>query len=52
MAKKGNRKHIVLKSKDGHTYHSTKNRKNSPDRLELVKYNPKTRQHEVYKEEK
>ncbi|MBT5856510.1 50S ribosomal protein L33 [bacterium] len=53
MAKKGNRQHIVLKSEEtGHTYHSTKNKRNTPDRIEIKKYNPMSRKHETYKEEK
>ena len=48
MAKKGNRVQVILECtehKDSglsgtSRYISTKNRKNSPDRLELKKYNP------------
>ena len=53
MAKKGQRQHIVLRHKDtGHTYHSTKNKRNTPDRMKIKKYNPFLREHVVYEEEK
>ncbi|MDA1354384.1 MAG: 50S ribosomal protein L33 [bacterium] len=53
MAKKGKRNHIILKSTEsGHSYHSTKNKQNTPDRIEIVKYDPLLRKHAVYKEEK
>ena len=51
--KKGNRQHIILKSKEsGHSYHTTKNKRNTTERLEIKKYDPKLKQHVVYKEEK
>ena len=53
MAKKGNRKHVSLRSPEtGHTYHTTKNKRNTPDRIELKKYDPVLRQMVTYKEEK
>ena len=53
MAKKGNRKHIILRSPEtGHTYHTTKNKRNTTDRIEIKKYDPMARKHILYKEEK
>ncbi|HXA61089.1 MAG TPA: 50S ribosomal protein L33 [Streptosporangiaceae bacterium] len=36
----------------GHTYVTTKNRRNDPDRLVLRKYDPAARQHVLFKEER
>ena len=49
MAKKGNRHHIILESTEsGHSYHSTKNKQNTPDRIEVTKYDPVLRKHVSY----
>lgn len=51
MAKK--REHIKLKSSASpHTYHKFKNKTNTPERIELVKYDPFVRKHVPYKETK
>ena len=34
----------------GHFYTTTKNRRNTPGKMELRKYNPKLRKYVVYKE--
>lgn len=54
MAKKGNRNVITLESTagTGTRYMTSKNRVNDRERLELKKYDPKTRQHEVFKEKR
>jgi large subunit ribosomal protein L33 len=53
MAKKGNRLHIVLKSTEsGHMYHSTKNKNNTSEKMEILKYDPLVRKHVAYKEKK
>ena len=54
MAKKGKREKIKLESSagTGHFYTTSKNRTNTPNKLELKKYNPKLRKHTVYKEKK
>lgn len=53
MAKKGKRKLVILKSKEsGHSYHTTKNKENTSDRMEIKKYDPVLRKHVLYKEEK
>jgi large subunit ribosomal protein L33 len=54
MAKsKGARVVITLecKSAEGvYRYTTTKNRRNSPNKLELKKYSPITKKHEIFKE--
>lgn len=54
MAKgKGVRIIITLEcktSKGVYRYHTTKNRRNTPNRIELKKYCPLTHQHEIFKE--
>jgi len=36
----------------GHFYTTTKNKRTMPDKLEIVKFDPKVRRHVVYKETK
>ena len=54
MAKtKGVRYGITLewKTPEGvYRYRTTKNRRNNPDRIELKKYCPVTKKHEIFKE--
>ena len=51
MAGKGHRVKIKLKSSESpHVYHVKKNKQNTPDRLELKKYDPVVRKHVTYKE--
>lgn len=58
MAKKGNRVQVILEctehkasGKPGTSrYISTKNKKNTPDRIELKKYNPILRRYTVHRE--
>ncbi len=58
MAKKGNRVQVILEctehkdsGKPGTSrYVTTKNRKNTPDRMELKKFNPVLRKNTVHKE--
>ena len=54
MAKKGDGcVHIEMKSeKSGHKYHTIKNKRKHPTRMELRKYDPIAREHCNYKEEK
>ncbi len=54
MAKKGPRQLIKLVSSEGtgHNYYVTKNTRNSPDKLEIMKYDPRVRKHVMYKEGK
>lgn len=58
MAKKGNRIQVILECTEHKTtnlpgtsrYITTKNRKNTPERIELKKYNPILRKMTVHKE--
>jgi len=34
----------------GHFYTTTKNKRTKPEKLELMKYDPKARKHVIYKE--
>ncbi len=58
MAKKGNRVQVILECTEHKDtgkpvtsmYISTKNKKNSPDRLELKKFNPILKKYTIHKE--
>jgi len=58
MAKKGNRVQVILECTEHKTsgqsgmsrYITTKNRKNTTERLELKKYNPVLKKYTVHKE--
>ena len=58
MAKKGNRVQVILECTEHKNsgqpgtsrYISTKNKKNTPERLELKKYNPILKKYTVHKE--
>lgn len=54
MAKDGPRIKILLRSTagTGTVYATTKNRRNTTEKLELRKYDPKVRKHVVFKETK
>lgn len=54
MAKKGGREKIRLNSTagTGHFYTTTKNRRTTPQKLEMMKYDPVVRRHVLYKEGK
>ena len=54
MAKKGAREKIKLESSagTGFFYTTTKNKTNSPDKLEVKKYDPVARTHVAFKETK
>ena len=60
MAKKGNRVQVILEctehkhsGKPGTSrYISTKNKKNTPGKMEMKKYDPVVRKHVMYKEAK
>jgi len=47
------RENVILKSSESHhTYHTVKNKTNTPDRMEMVKYDPVVRKRVPYKESK
>lgn len=53
MAKTGPRVNVKMRSTESpHRYYTEKNKRNTPDRLELRKYDPVLRRHVLYKEEK
>jgi large subunit ribosomal protein L33 len=53
MASAGVRIIIKMKSTESaHQYHTTKNKRNNPERLELKKYDPFLRKVAVYRETK
>lgn len=53
MAKKDDRINIKLKSTEStYMYHTRKNKRNSPERLQLKKYDPILRKHVLFKESK
>ena len=51
---KGGREKIKLESTagTGHFYTTDKNKKNTPDKMEVKKYDPVVRKHVAYKEAK
>ena len=53
MAKPGRDK-IKLESTagTGHFYTTTKNKRNMPEKMEIIKFDPKVRKHVAYKEAK
>lgn len=55
MAKKGEHREVIrlVCTEDGKsTYTTTKNKQNTKDRLELIKYNPNLRKHTLHREKK
>lgn len=53
MGKTGVRVHIKLRSTESsYQYYSTKSKRNTPDRIELKKYDPILKKHVVFKETK
>lgn len=53
MAKKIREKiKLVSSAKTGHFYTTTKNKRNMPEKMEIIKYDPKARKHVMYKEAK
>ncbi|WP_414040039.1 50S ribosomal protein L33 [Acidithiobacillus sp. M4-SHS-6] len=43
---------MVSTAGTGHYYTTTKNKKTTPDKLEMKKYDPKVRKHVAYREDK
>lgn len=53
MAKKNREKIKMISSANtGHYYTTTKNKRNTPDKLKLKKYDPIIRKHVIYNEGK
>lgn len=50
-SKKGNLARVRLQSTESpHVYYTTKNKKNTPSKMELRKYDPVVRKHVLYRE--
>ena len=43
---------LVSSASTGHFYTTTKNKRNTPDKMEIMKYDPVVRKHVLYKEGK
>lgn len=43
---------LVSSADTGHFYTTIKNKRNSPDKMEIKKYDPVARKHVIYKEAK
>ena len=43
---------LVSSAKTGHYYTTDKNKRNSPDKIAMKKYDPVVRKHVIYKEAK
>jgi len=43
---------LVSTAGTGHFYTTTKNKKTTPNKLEIIKFDPKARKHVAYKEAK
>ncbi len=43
---------MVSSEGNGHFYTTTKNKRSTPDKLEMKKYDPVARKHVIYKESK
>ena len=52
MATKGGREKIKLQSGTGHFYTTSKNKKTMPEKMAIMKFDPKARKHVEYKEMK
>ena len=53
MAKAGNRIMVKMRSTESpYTYTTMKNKRNTPDRIQLKKYDPVLRKHVIFKEQR
>jgi large subunit ribosomal protein L33 len=52
MASKRDKIRLVSTAGTGHFYTTDKNKKNTPDKMEVMKYDPRVRKHVAYKEAK
>ena len=50
MASNANKIKLVSSAGTGHFYTTTKNKRNTPKKMELSKYDPVVRKHVMYKE--
>jgi len=52
MASKRDKIRLVSSADTGHFYTTDKNKKTTPDKMEIRKYDPVARKHVIYKEAK
>ena len=52
MASKRDKIRLVSTAGTGHFYTTDKNKKTTPEKLEMIKFDPKARKHVTYKETK
>ena len=52
MASKRDKIKLESSAGTGHFYTTTKNKRTTPDTMEIMKYDPKARKHVMYKETK
>ena len=52
MASKRDKIRLISSAGTGHFYTTDKNKKNTPAKMEIKKYDPKVRKHVAYKETK
>jgi large subunit ribosomal protein L33 len=52
MASKRDKIRLVSSADTGHFYTTNKNKKTTPDKMEIKKYDPVVRKHVIYKEAK
>jgi len=52
MASKRDKIKLESSAGTGHFYTTTKNKRNTPDKMEIMKYDPVARKHVIYKEGK
>jgi large subunit ribosomal protein L33 len=52
MASKRDKIRLVSSADTGHFYTTDKNKKTTPEKLEMIKFDPKARKHVTYKETK
>jgi large subunit ribosomal protein L33 len=52
MASKRDKIRLVSSADTGHFYTTDKNKKTTPDKIEIKKYDPVARKHVIYKEAK
>ena len=52
MASKRDKIRLVSTAETGHFYTTNKNKKTTPDKMEIKKYDPVVRKHVAYKEAK
>ena len=52
MASKRDKIRLISSAGTGHFYTTDKNKKTTPNKMEILKYDPRVRKHVIYKEGK